>query len=283
MDIIKKTDLEASPGGFTQKEAQEIIHLINKHSSNDFSPEEVQKIVESLEALDTKDAISNISKEQIHLILDFFNKGLIYLTVKIAYLILEIAAQKNLPDKEFKEITLKIDMGKIIESDREQDIEKQRMAYRRSHRKLFAINSSLLPGFNGKYHNGWIRVGKFLIKMFYFLAINLSEIFMETKNSLLDEKNISEVQSLHIIDNLENNEFLKQNDPDGEVKKFVKQVVKAINNYNSEHKDSIFCFDDNKYTLMVIHRYPKETKENTTVHQIIIEKDQYDRLKVANS
>jgi hypothetical protein len=363
---------EIAPGGFSQEETKVIIDFLDKiESTPAYRVAEVQEIADNLESSNIEYALKNTTKPQILLILDFFNRGLIHITVGLAQLIIEIARQKYSSNEEFMQISGKIHMAKIIASTRERDIKRCYEQQKNSCRTLFAINSSLFSG-STKQSSGWTNVGKFMIRNFYDHTSNMREIFIEIGASLLKQENSSKpkendtinpleekndesklanntnddslkqaayfsstpleqapciqelqenqeittnnegcdeikpqgelleaesahetkeaiqqdvfrFQEFHKISNLDKDEFLKKKDPTCEVKKFIKKVIKSINNYNLANKKSIRCFNDNKYYLLVIQRYPKETKENVITYQILIEKDEYGRLKITNN
>jgi hypothetical protein len=368
---VKTNEREVAPAGLSQDETDTIINFLNDIESMnaDYNAEEVQKMADDLESSSVEHAIMNTTKSQILLILDFFNRGLVYITVGLTQLIMEIARQKYSSYEEFTEISGKIYMDKIIACTREKDIIRCREERKNLCRTLFAINCSIFSG--AKKTDGWIKVGKFMIKNFYDRALNIRETFIEIGKSLLKQKNDSEpkenetmeptekkddeskltdvnddllkqatdfssipseqaeyieymqekqkilaidescdeidtqeelieteiarralkqkiekvfkFQEFHEIDDFDEDEFLKEKDPTCEVKKFVKKVINSINKYNLENKKSIRKFDDDKYHLLVIQRYPKETNENVITYQILIRKDIYGRLKVANT
>ena len=129
--------------------------------------------------------------------------------------------------------------------------------------------------------NGWILLDEYAIRSYNSLAITLFKIPEKLCKILNKERN--NFTGPNRIYDIEKDEFLKIYDPNGEVKVFVKNVIKAINNYNhiNENKERLACFGDKSYYLFVIHRYPHDTLDNIMINQVLVEKtDNKGRFKI---
>jgi hypothetical protein len=123
---------------------------------------------------------------------------------------------------------------------------------------IIAIKSDLIkPKERNRW--GWVIFDTILVKFFEYSAYDKIYSTNGLAKVLQKKENQLSINRDKVITNF-NDPFLKENDPDNNVKSFVELVVESINNASKEN--TVF-FNRDRYCLYVIHRYfPKNEKNH---------------------